>query len=58
VRLVAAQLDPAAAQRARHRRRKAQQAGRTSTASTRAVAGERRLITPLAAETWSAADVL
>jgi DDE family transposase len=59
VRLVAAKLDPAAAQRAqRRRRRKAQKAGRTITASTLAVAGWLLLITPLAAETWSAADVL
>jgi Transposase DDE domain len=59
VRLVAAKLDPAAAQRAqRRRRRKAQKAGRTITASTLAVAGWLLLITTLAAETWSAADVL
>jgi Transposase DDE domain len=59
VRLVAAKLDPAAAQRARRRRRrKAQKAGRTITAPTLAVAGWLLLITTLAAETWSAADVL
>ena len=59
VRLVAAKLDPAAARRARRRRRrKAQQAGRTITAPTLAVAGWLLLITTLAAATWSAADVL
>jgi hypothetical protein len=59
VRLVAAKLDPAAAQRARRRRRrKAPKAGRTSTAPTLAGAGGLRLITTLAAATWSAADVL
>jgi Transposase DDE domain len=59
VRLVAAKLDPAAAQRARHRRhRKAQKAGRAITAPTLAVAGWLLLITTLAAGTWSTADVL
>jgi hypothetical protein len=59
VRLVVAKLDAAAAQRARRRRRrKAQKAGRTITAPTLAVAGWLLLITTLAAETWSAADVL
>ena len=59
VRLVVAKLDSAAAQRARRRRRrKAQKAGRTITAPTLAVAGWLLLITTLAAETWSAADVL
>jgi hypothetical protein len=59
VRLVAAKLDPAATQRARHRRRrKAQKAGRTITAPTLAVAGWLLLITTLAAGTWSTADVL
>jgi hypothetical protein len=59
VRLVAAKLDPAAAQRARRRRRrKAQQAGRTITAPTLAVAGWLLLITTLDARHWSTADVL
>ncbi|HSJ52121.1 MAG TPA: transposase [Anaerolineae bacterium] len=59
VRLVAAQLEPAAAQRARRRRRrKAQKAGRTITAPTLAVAGWLLLITTLAAGTWATADVL
>jgi hypothetical protein len=59
VRLLAATLDPAAAQRARHRRRrKAQKAGRTITAPTLAVAGWLLLITTLGAKTWSTADVL
>jgi hypothetical protein len=59
VRLVAAKLDPAAAQRARHRRRrKAQKAGRTITAPTLAVAGWLLLITTLDARLWSTADVL
>jgi hypothetical protein len=59
VRLVAAQLDAQAIQRARCRtRRKAQKTGRTITAPTRAVAGGLRLITTLDAATWSAADVL
>jgi hypothetical protein len=59
VRLVAAQLDAQATQRAHCRtRRTAQKAGRTSTAPTRAVAGGLRLLTPLDAATWSAADVL
>jgi hypothetical protein len=59
VRLVAAKLDPAAAQRARRRRRrKAQQAGRTITAPTLAVAGWLLLITTLDARNWSTADVL
>jgi Transposase DDE domain len=59
VRLIAAKLDAAATQRARHRRRrKAQKAGRTITAPTLAVAGWLLLITTLEAPTWSAADVL
>jgi hypothetical protein len=59
VRRVAAKLDPAAAQRARHRRhRTAQKAGRAITAPTLAVAGGRLRITTLAAGTWSTADVL
>jgi hypothetical protein len=59
VRLVAAQREPAAAQRARRRRRrKAHKAGRTSTASTLAVVGWVLLIPTLAAATWSAAAVL
>jgi hypothetical protein len=59
VRLVAAQLDAQATQRAHCRtRRKAQQAGRTITAPTLAVAGGLLLITTLDAATWSAADVL
>jgi len=59
VRLVAAKLDPTAPRRARRRaRRTAQQAGRTITAPTRAVAGWWLLITPLDAATWSTADVL
>ena len=39
-------------------RRKAQKAGRTLTAPTRAVAGGLLVITPLAAAPWSTADVL
>jgi hypothetical protein len=59
VRLLAAQLDAPATQRARcRRRRKAQKAGRTITAPTLAVAGWLLLITTLEAPTWSAADVL
>ena len=59
VRLVAAKLDPTATRRARRRaRRKAQQAGRTITAPTLAVAGWLLLITTLDAGTWSPADVL
>src|SRR5512132_4217124 len=59
VRLLAAQLDAKATQAARRRqRRKAQQAGRTLTAPTLAVAGWLLLITTLDAATWSAADVL
>ena len=59
VRLVAAKLAPAAAPRARHRRRrKAHKAGRTITAPTLAVAGGLLLITTLAAGLWSTADVL
>ena len=59
VRLVAATLDPTAPRRARCRaRRKAHKAGRTLTPPTRAVAGWRRLITPLDAGPWSTADVL
>jgi hypothetical protein len=59
VRLVAATLPPAATRRARHRtRRKAQQAGRTITAPTLAVAGWLLLITTLDAGIWLAADVL
>lgn len=59
VRLVAAKLAPTATRRARRRaHRKAQQAGRTLTAPTLAVAGWLLLITTLAADTWSLADVL
>jgi len=59
VRLIAATLDAKATQAARRRqRRKAQQAGRTITAPTLAVAGWLLLITTLDAATWSAADVL
>jgi hypothetical protein len=59
VRLVAAKLAPAAAQRARRRqRRKAQKAGRTLTPPTQAVAGWLLLITTLAASAWSTAEVL
>jgi hypothetical protein len=59
VRLVAAKLTQAAAQRARRRqRRKAQKAGRTLTAPTQAVAGWLLVITTLDPATWSAADVL
>lgn len=59
VRLVAAKLDPAAARQARRRqRRKAQKAGRTLTAPTRAVAGWILVITTLEAARWSTADVL
>jgi Transposase DDE domain len=59
VRLVAAKLDPTATQRARRRaHRKAQKAGRTLTAPTRAVAGWLLLITTLDADAWSTADVL
>jgi len=42
----------------RRQRRKAQKAGRTLTAPTRAVAGWILVLTTLAAATWSAADVL
>jgi hypothetical protein len=59
VRLIAAKLAPAATRRARRRaHRKAQQAGRTLTAPTLAVAGWLLLITTLAVGTWSLADVL
>jgi hypothetical protein len=59
VRLMAAKLDPTATRRARRRaRRKAQKAGRTITAPTLTVAGWVWLITTLAADTWSTADVL
>ena len=59
VRLVATKLDPTATRRARRRtRRNAQQAGRTLTAPTLAVAGWLLLITTLDARTWSTADVL
>src|ERR671922_246245 len=59
VRVDAAKLDPQATRRARRRtRRKAQQAGRTITAPTLAVAGWLLLITTLDASTWSTADVL
>jgi hypothetical protein len=59
VRLIAAKLAPTATRRARRRvRRKAQQAGRTITAPTLAVAGWLLLVTTLAAGTWSTADVL
>jgi len=59
VRLGAAKRPPAAPPRARHRRRrKAHKAGRTIPAPTLAVAGWLRLITTLAAGTWSPADVL
>jgi hypothetical protein len=59
VRLVAATLPPAAARQARRRqRRKAQKAGRTLTAPTRAVAGWLLVITTLEAALWSTADVL
>jgi hypothetical protein len=59
VRLIAAKLDPATAQKARRRkRRKAQKAGRTITAPTLAVAGWILVITTLPAATWSPADVL
>jgi len=59
VRLVAAKLPPAAAQRARRRtRRKAQKAGRTLTPPSLAGASWLLLITTLAACTWSLADVL
>ncbi len=59
VRLLAGKLAPATAQQARRRtRRTAQQAGRTSTAPTLAVAGWSLVSTPLAAATWSPADVL
>jgi hypothetical protein len=58
VRLVAAQRDPAAAQRARHRRqRQAHTAGRAITAPTLAVAGWLLRLTTLAAGTWSTAAV-
>jgi hypothetical protein len=59
VRLIATKLDPTATRRARRRTRcKAQQAGRTLTAPTLAVAGWLLLITTLDASTWSATDVL
>ena len=59
VRLVAAKLAPPATRRARCRaRRKAQQAGRTLTAPTLAVAGWLLLITTLDADIWTPADVL
>lgn len=59
VRLVAAKLDPAATRQARRRqRRKAQKAGRTLTAPTRAVAGWILVITPLDAARGSTAEVL
>lgn len=59
IRLVAAQLPPPAAQSARRRtRRKAQQAGRTLTAPTLAVAGWLLLVTTLDEESWATADVL
>lgn len=59
VRLVAATLPPAAARQAhRRQRRKAQKAGRTLTAPTRAVASWLLVITTLEAATWSPADVL
>jgi hypothetical protein len=59
VRLMAATLDPATARKARRRtRRKAQQAGRTITAPTLAVAGGILVMTPLSAATWSPTDVL
>jgi hypothetical protein len=59
VRLLAAQLDGQATQVARRRqRRKAQKAGRTITAPTRALAGGLLLITTLDAATWAAAEVL
>jgi hypothetical protein len=59
VRLIAAKLDSTATRHARRRaRRKAQQAGRTITAPTLAVAGWLLLITTLDTGTWSTADVL
>jgi hypothetical protein len=59
VRLMAAKLDAKATPAGRCRqRRKAQKAGRTSTAPPLAVAGWLLLITTLDAATWSAADVL
>jgi Transposase DDE domain len=59
VRLLAAKLAAKATQGARRRqRRKAQKAGRTITAPTRAVAGGLLLLTPLDAATWSAAEGL
>jgi Transposase DDE domain len=59
VRLIAAKLDPATAQKARRRRRRqAQKAGRPITAPTLAGAGWLLVITPLSAGTWSSTDVL
>ena len=59
VRLIAAKFDTQTTQRARsRRRRKAQKAGRTSTAPTLLVAGGLLLITTLEGAPWSAADVL
>jgi Transposase DDE domain len=59
VRLIAAQLDPATARKARRRqRRKAQKAGRTITAPTLAGASWLLVITTLSAATWSPTDVL
>jgi hypothetical protein len=56
---MAAKLDAKATPAGRRRqRRKAQKAGRTSTAPPLAVAGWLLLITTLDAATWSAADVL
>jgi hypothetical protein len=59
VRLIAAQLAPATARKARRRqRRKAQKAGRTITAPTLAGASWLLVITTLSAATWSPTDVL
>jgi Transposase DDE domain len=59
VRLIAAKFDAQTTQRARsRRRRKAQKAGRTITASTLLVAGWLLLITTLEGAPWSAANVL
>jgi hypothetical protein len=59
VRLIAAQLPPAAAEAARRRlRQKAQKHGRTVRAETLAVAGWVLLITTLEATAWAETDVL
>jgi len=59
VRLMAATRAPATAPQARRRKRRpAHQAGRTLTAPTLAVAGWIRVLTTLAAVTWSPADGL